>query len=303
MPKLCYKDRRFSPVSLARIAQANAIIESYQRQGFVLTARQLYYQFVAKDYIPNTQKSYSNLTSLISNARLAGLIDWEAIEDRTRNLERLPHWGSPAGIIHASARSFALDKWANQPTYVEVWVEKEALAGIFEQACDEHDVPWLACRGYVSQSEMWRAAERMKARYESGQDCVILHFGDHDPSGLDMTRDIRDRMYMFNAEVNVRRIALNMDQIEAFNPPPNPAKQTDSRFADYEAQYGDESWELDALEPSVLVELIDTEVLALRDDERWNTDVEAEEEHRQWLSSAASNWDAIVQFMQEEDDG
>jgi hypothetical protein len=300
MPKICYQSKRFKPATLETIEQANGIIDEYLADGYELTVRQLYYQFVARDLIANTQKQYNRIKSVVSDARLAGMIDWDAIVDRTRNLRRLPHWSSPASVVSSAAAGYAIEKWKRQPCRVEVWVEKEALAGVFERICDEHDVPWFACRGYVSQSEMWRAGQRMISYNREGQRCHVLHFGDHDPSGLDMTRDIRDRFELFGARVSVDRVALNFDQVEEYDPPPNFAKQTDARFAEYQREYGDESWELDALEPAVLSALVERHVIELRDDEVWAEDVEEQEDGRQWLQSAADNWDDVVSFMQEE---
>ena len=137
MPKLRYVEKRFSASSLELVDQANSIIEEYAAQGFVLTLRQLYYQFVARGLIPNKQSEYKRLVEIISDARLAGLVDWEAIEDRTRFLSSLGHWADPAEIINSAAYSFHIDKWANQPCRVEVWIEKDALVGVIEKLLDE----------------------------------------------------------------------------------------------------------------------------------------------------------------------
>ena len=252
------------------IEQANAIIEEYQAQGFSLTLRQLYYQFVARDLISNTKQSYSRLGGIINDARLAGLVDWAAIEDRTRNLEHNAHFENPREAIASVQYWYGIDMWENQPQRVEVWIEKEALAGVISGVCEELDVPYFACRGYVSQSEQYVAYQRHASRED--QETIILHLGDHDPSGIDMTRDNRDRLDIFHGwrgSAQVKRIALNMDQIEQYNPPPNFAKMTDSRFADYEQLYGDQSWELDALEPKVLVTLIREHVALYCDDDLW----------------------------------
>lgn len=297
MPKILYVPKDFRPDSLAIISQANRIIAEYQAQGFQLTLRQLYYQFVARDLIPNRQKEYKRLGSIINDGRLAGLIDWNAIEDRTRNLEKLSTWGSPAGIVSAAASSYRTDKWARQPFRVEVWIEKEALAGVFERVCNELEIPYLSCRGYTSQSEMWVAARRLRSWWNKGQQVVVLHFGDHDPSGIDMTRDIVDRLGLFEARLDVRRLALNMDQVAQYNPPPNPAKTTDSRFAGYIRVYSSESWELDALEPSVLAGLVRANVLALRDEALWREAVDEQEEGRGALSAAAERWGDVTVFL------
>src|SRR6266550_3926958 len=121
MPKHCYVSRNFSASSVQVIEQANEIIATYTAQGYDLTLRQLYYQFVSRDLIPNRQSEYKRLGSIINDARLAGFIDWDAICDRTRELRDLAHWESPASIVKAVARQFRIDKWATQPHRVEVW--------------------------------------------------------------------------------------------------------------------------------------------------------------------------------------
>jgi len=197
MPRIRYVAKNFSATAVGVIREANAIIAEYAAQGYDLTLRQLYYQFVSRDLLPNRQSEYKRLGDIINDARLAGLVDWEAIVDRTRNIRALPHWSDPAAIVQAAASSFAVDKWAEQPRRVEVWIEKDALVGVFEPVCEELDVPLFACRGYTSQSEVWGAAQRLERYLVACQDVVILHFGDHDPSGLDMTRDIRERLRLF----------------------------------------------------------------------------------------------------------
>lgn len=286
------------------IDHANAIIEEYQGQGFMLTLRQLYYQFVARDLLPNTVQNYKRLGSVVNDARLAGLIDWNAIEDRTRNLAAVPHWDTPANIIDSAAYSYRIDKWATQPTRVEVWIEKEALAGVFARICSELDVPYFACRGYTSQSEMWTASERLKKYKRKGQRIEILHFGDHDPSGIDMTRDIIDRLNeTFGVRMYLTRLALNMDQVRKYKPPPNPAKETDSRFDGYLTQFGSKSWELDALEPKVFTELVRSTILDVRDESAWSIAVAEETKERADLQLVAENWTKVSGYVDELKDG
>ena len=293
--------KNFADSSLAIIAQANAIIADYAAQGFRLTLRQLYYQFVARDVIANTQRSYKRLGNIISEARLAGLVDWDAIEDRTRNLETNPHWRDPASIIAAAADSFRLDKWADQDYRVEVWIEKEALIGVVERICRRLDVDFFACRGYVSQSEQWAAGKRFAEYRECGQEVVMLHLGDHDPSGIDMTRDNDARLAMFAREdVTVRRLALNFDQIEIYGPPPNPAKLTDSRYERYFTRYGDESWELDALDPNVIQELIGEAVIEYRDEDAWRAMTERERGERAQLADVTRRWGDVLAYLEAE---
>lgn len=306
MPKILYTPKKFGEAALEKIRICNSIIDAYERQGFDLTLRQLYYQLVSRDHIANNQKEYKNLGSLVNDARLAGLVDWNRIVDRVRNLRRLPAWDSPKDIINASRHSFHMNRWQDQDNYVEVWIEKNALIGVIEPICDELDLPYFACVGYTSQSEMWQAAQRIRRKIEAGKTPYILHLGDHDPSGMDMTRDIQERLDLFLSVdlakrgiryqgLEVDRRALNWDQIQEHNPPPNPAKLTDSRATGYIAEFGDDSWELDALDPTTIADIIREAAEALIDWDRWQ-DVEAEEETgKELLAVAVSHWDSSVE--------
>ena len=261
----------------------------------------MYYQFVSRDLIANRDSEYKRLGSIINDGRLAGLIDWNAIKDRGRGMAGGYGYDSdPRDHVRAIATWFQLDRWKGQRYRPEVWVEKDALSGVVGRVCGELDVPYLACKGYMSQSEMWAAGRRLRQYFRAGQTPIIIHLGDHDPSGLDMTRDIEERLRMFaETTVEVRRIALNMDQVRQYNPPPNPAKLTDSRVTGYLAAYGDESWELDALEPTVLADLIRDEVEDLRDDEVL-AEVKAREELAvKAVRAVADNWPAVLRGLRE----
>lgn len=299
MACITYVDKAFRAATLSVIQMADSICREYQRQGYMLTLRQLYYQFVSRGYIANKDTEYDRLGSIINDARLAGLLDWDFLEDRTRNLQSNTHWSSPESIIRAAAKGYMRDRWENQPNHVEVWVEKEALAGIVERVSDRLDVSYFSCRGYVSQSEMHAAAMRMVGYEEENKEVTILHLGDHDPSGIDMTRDIQDRLAMFGSEATVDRIALNMDQVRQYNPPPNPAKLTDSRCTSYIANYGNESWELDALDPAALAALIESHVLALRDEDLWEETMERERQERTHLTLTHENWSELTEHLDE----
>lgn len=320
MPKILYEDKNFSDETLLVIARADRICREYAAQGYDLTLRQLYYQFVARDWIPNNQRSYDRLGRIINDARYAGLIDWNHVVDRTRNLRDLPHWSSPQDFMKKVAPQFREDKWKDQRIRCEVWIEKDALVGVLEAACVPMDVPYFSCRGYTSASEVWGAAQRLRRHIEKGQRVVILHLGDHDPSGVDMTRDIEDRLWKFiatdlaqgrgklklsranaiattNGMLEIRRIALNMDQVEQYDPPPNFAKPKDARYKSYVEAYGRDCWELDALPPDVLVNLIQREVVSLRDDERWDLAVIKEEHGKTLLKKVSERWPDVAKLM------
>lgn len=301
MSKVQYKDIKFQAKSLELIERVNSIISEYDAQGYELTLRQVYYQLVARGFIPNNERSYKNLGELINNGRLAGLIDWYAIVDRTRNLRRNSHWECPSDVIDSARYSYMLDRWVNQPNYVEVWVEKDALIGIVSQICRKLDVPHFSCRGYTSQSEMWSAAQRF-IRQDHRESRTIIHLGDHDPSGIDMSRDIQDRLDMFGANVEVKRVALTMEQIELFNPPPNPTKLTDARASGYIYEYGHECWELDALEPKIITNLIENEVSALADPDLFEEIEHREQRDKDNIQKICERYDEVVDFLNDEEE-
>ncbi len=298
--KIAYKEWNPNRVSAGLVLTAEDIIEEYSRQGYVLTLRQLYYQFVSRDIIPNTERSYKNLGNLITKARMAGMISWRAIEDRGRGVIQPVIHENLENLINAAKHSIRFDRWERQEHYVEVWVEKEALGNVIAKACRPTQTPHLSCKGYLSASESWRAGQRLKDRFDAGQTPVIIHLGDHDPSGIDMTRDNEDRLEIFSEQwVQVERIALNMDQVEQYNPPPNPTKLSDTRAENYIDHYGHESWELDALEPGVIRKLIENTIEKYIDRDKWH-DVDAEEQESiDIMDRLESRWDDVMGYLAE----
>jgi hypothetical protein len=250
MTLIAYSDYNFSAKRLALIDHANDIIDRYEAQGYTLTLRQLYYQMVSANLIANEERSYKNLGNAINDARMAGLVSWTSIEDRGRGIRPWLIEEDEQSVLEGIEHGLALDFWQRQGVYVEVWVEKDALSSVLERPCGRWRVPYMPCKGYLSASEAWRAGQRFEQHADAGERCVLIHLGDHDPSGIDMTRDNADRVRVLSngSSVNVRRIALNMDQVEQYRPPENPAKVTDKRYEDYARLYGPSSWELDALE-------------------------------------------------------
>src|SRR5262249_31320020 len=190
---------RFQRKTLVVIEQANAIIAEYEARGFVLTLRQLYYQFVARGLLENSQQSYKRLGVTVNDARQAGMIDWEAIEDRTRHLRTHDAWSDPADIIGSAAASYREDLWASQRYRPEVWIEKDALLGVIEGVCSEFRLPYFACRGNNAQSEQYKAGKRHAEHLAAGLQPIVLHLGDHGPNGLDMTRCNEEPLALFAA--------------------------------------------------------------------------------------------------------
>lgn len=306
--KQTYIEKNFTAEREAEIRKINSIIREYQNQGYVLTVRQLYYQLVARDYVENTIQSYKRVANLINDAKLAGWIDWDMIEDRTRSFVRNNHWRGPSSILRVAASSYDQDRWANQDCRVFVIIEKEALTGVLQGLCSKWDVPLLAARGYPSGSVLREfAVDHIVPTNQQHRMVHILHLGDHDPSGIDMSRDLRERLELFTGAdvhpmINLERIALNMEQIEELRPPENPAKSTDSRYKEYRRQFGESSWELDALNPSYLNNLVEVNIQSFVDHDVWqDTDFLIEEARRQ-LNDVADDFEAREQDENDEDE-
>lgn len=270
MTYLCYVEKKFSAESSELLRQSNIIIDEYAKQGLKMTLRQLFYQMVTKNVFANDDRNYKKLGDVISDGRLAGLISWDAIEDRTRFVRGRYYFNGPKQCVLQARNSYMIDRWAGQPFRPIVGIEKDALIGVIEEICHELCVDYTSFRGYSSQSELWRLGQRFANDYRRGQQPIVFHLGDHDPSGLDMTRDLAERLSLFaGTQVQVVRLALNKAQVEQYSPPPNPAKLSDVRAAAYVAEHGYSSWELDALKPNVLANLIRSNILKLRDEKLW----------------------------------
>ncbi len=272
-----YHEYRFSKEKLAIIELARRITAEYESQGFKLTLRGLYYQFVGRGLTAdwksgvNTPKSYNFLKGLVSKGRKAGMISWTAIEDRGRGLHGTPFFTSPSGAIAQAREGYTTDLWRIQPFRPQVWVEKDAQAGTVGRACKELQVDYFPCKGYASDSALWEAGQRCLRYLGKGQRPIIFHLGDHDPSGIDMTRDNQEKLSMFTGtQVQVVRLMLNMNQIEEWKLPPNPAKLSDSRSGAYVDEHGEFSWELDAAEPAEIARIITAAILKIRDPDKWN---------------------------------
>lgn len=303
--KETFVDKDFGQDARVMIGTINEILDDYRSQGYDLSLRQLYYQLVSRNIVENTERSYKNVGTLVSDARLAGWIDWDMIKDRGREMVQNPHWKDPVDFIEVVAPQYRFDLWLDQPNYVEVMVEKQALEGVLQPVCSQLDVSFTANKGYSSSSAMYEASKRFLSRAEQGKDCFVIYLGDHDPSGIDMSRDVEDRLDLFvktsmdrcheigpNEEPAVRiiRVALNMEQIKKLNPPENPAKITDSRAAGYISRFGRSSWELDAIEPRQLANLVTTAVSGLMDVELFKKNQRKMEAGRKALLKFASTF-------------
>lgn len=252
-----------SKANISRLRTINGIIEEYRQQDFILTLRQLYYQLVSREVIPNNQKEYAKLSILLTKGRMCGIVDWAAIEDRGRT-PKIPF--SVDGVqdgLNVIADQYRINRQEGQENYIEVWVEKDALSNVFSRVTVPYHIRLMVNKGYSSSSAMYEAAKRFKSAYKrNDQNGVLIYFGDHDASGKDMVRDVTERLEEMGVKsLNVYNPALTMAQVNEYNPPENPAKQTDPRAKWYIEKYGGSSWELDALSPPVLMQIIRDNVI------------------------------------------
>lgn len=283
--------------TLKTVITCKAIVREYLEQDLRLTLRQLYYQFVARGLLPNTERSYKNLGNMVSKARLAGMLDWSAIEDRGRRPINPPEWNSLTDIIEVVLDQYRLPRWTGQECYAELWVEKEALAGVLEPIADEYHVTLMVNKGYSSSSAMFESAQRLIKKSQDTDDQVhIFYLGDHDPSGIDMIRDITDRLTLFTRDtlaLQVEHLALTTEQVQEHQPPPNPTKVTDSRAREYITEYGHECWEVDALDPRTLYTIVSKAFDAIVDRDKMDVIIRDEEDDKKRLREAVQDIDLV----------
>lgn len=284
--KEAFEDCTMRGSTLALVEHCERIVDDYLGQGLTLTLRQLYYQLVQANIVENTERSYKNVGTVLSKARLCGLIDWNAIEDRGRQPRRTQEFDSLKDLVSAALLSYRLPRWEGQERYVELWVEKEALSGVLAPMAREFHVTLMVNKGYSSQSALYEAAQRI---VEIGKDTIIFYLGDHDPSGEDMVRDVRERLEKFtrgDVNLEIDKLALTTAQVKKYKPPPNPAKLTDTRAKDYIAKHGPHSWEVDALNPRQLQAIIREAFENVVDQELMNEVIEREEADKKKLRKA-----------------
>lgn len=274
-----FRKIKFQKKNLILLEKIKEILKEYEEQDIKVTLRQLYYQLVSRDLIPNKQSAYAKLSGLLTNARYSGVIDWKAIEDRIRVPSIPLTFRDTRELIETAVDWYELDRWEEQEYYIELWTEKDAISSVIKPLTDKYQVTMVVNRGYSSATAMYESSERFNNQ-KGIKNCILLYLGDHDPSGLNMITDIQQRLNEFGCNVKVIPIALTMEQVRKYNPPTNPAKETDPRAKWYFENYGDKSWEVDALKPEVLQELIETSILEYLDVDKFELIQEQEKQDK-----------------------
>ena len=213
-----------------------------------MTLRQAYYQLVSRQVIKNNRSEYQAVSNALVQARQDGTIPWEWIEDRLRLPRKVNMWDDLADFAETAIQAYHRDTWATQPIYLECWLEKDALSGLFESVLRSYGVTLNVGRGYDGWSSLYNAARRFKGK----EDAIILYYGDLDPSGEDMVRSLRERLGHFGCNPEIIKCALTLEDVKKYNLPPALAKKTDTRRAAYVEKFGDVCVELDALRAAIL---------------------------------------------------
>jgi hypothetical protein len=276
---------------LARVLERRAELKAVLDEDHPMTVRQIYYQAVVRGIVEtNTPQSYGKVDGDLVEMRNEGEIPYDWIDDHSREYRgATTGWPGDVESFYQSKLDdlpnvsyYRRNPWEGQKNYVEVWVEKDAMAGTLERIVSELDFPHVpvnVCRGYGSLSYLAVAAERLKAEQAAGRRLVILYFGDFDPSGEDMVGshvtgawepgDVFRRLMGLGVRVPlIWKQALTVQQFEEWFTPdpitgraplpysPNPIKDTDSRAASFRAKYGDHGAELDAVPRAWLEEIL-----------------------------------------------
>jgi len=246
------------------------IIARYEKGD--LTIRALHYQLVSIG-MHNTIQHYKRVVSAMIDARWKGLVDFDTFSDHDREMIGTTDYKETVvsdaieeakDSIQSWITFYFKNRWENQPYYPEVFIEKKALQGVFQKPCNYHGVALGACKGYPSLTFLNESAERFKRAIKAGKMPVILYFGDYDPSGEDIPRSIEQNLLDLGCEVEVRRFALLKEQVIEWKLPPAPAKETDSRTANWD---GLGQVELDAVRPEKLQRLCEEAINSVFDNE------------------------------------
>ena len=251
-----------------------------------MTLRQVYYQLVSKQIIENKKSEYQRLDNALILARKEGLIPYDWIEDRTRRPRDIAMWEDLKDYLEAVRYSYRKNIWSRQKNYVLVWVEKEALSEIFRKIVEPYGVTLVVGRGYNSLSIKKELADRFKSMNKS---VIILYFGDFDPSGEDIYRDLIDSFSFFETRPKIEKIALTREQVEEYHLPFDFTKKTDARASKFIDKYGDMAVELDALPIQVLQGLIKENIEKYLDAKAFNSVIAEEEQELAVLDSWIKN--------------
>ena len=213
-----------------------------------MTVRQVFYQLVTRGVVEKREGEYKQTVGrLLLDMRVKGVIPFDWISDNTRGQRKPRSWGSMEDALVSTARTYRRALWNDQDVYVEIWTEKDAIAGVLMEETAPWDVPLMVSRGFSSVSYLYECAESITAIEKPA---YIYYFGDHDPSGVAIDKAIEKRLRQFapDAEINFERVAVLPWHIKKWGLPTRPTKTTDSRSKTFDG----ESVEVDASPPDMM---------------------------------------------------
>ncbi len=250
-----------------------------------MTVRQVFYRLVSTGVIAKSEGEYkSTVVRLLGEMRRAGEIPFSWIADTTRWMRKPTTYSSLENMLKRTAEAYRRSVWDNQEAYVEIWLEKDALAGVLYEATSVWDVPLMVTRGYPSLSYLHSAAEAIAAQ---DKPTYLYYFGDYDPSGLDIPRKVECDLREFApyADIEFERVAVSPAQIASMNLPTRPTKRTDSRAKGFIG----ESVEVDAIPPKVLRDIVSDCITRHVDERSYEALLHAEKSERSSLMSLINN--------------
>jgi len=278
-------------------------LKVFRQYDTALTLRQLYYRLVSKHLFSNTINSYKRLSRLMVRARETRDVPVNCLEDRSRRILGRGDTGYNSAEdflkqrfanLQSSWKSFNMPRWDDQPVYLVVSLEKDALSRLVSDIANRYAVRTFPTRGYPSFTYVQNMASYIRNRLKD-KPTVVLYFGDFDPSGIDIERDLTERLAKYDAgDFSVQRVALNSDQIEQYKLPPMPVKKSDARAESFVEEYGNMTVELDALEPNVLKNLVQQAILSHINLRNWKKRQEEVANLQQWIRGKLENMENMI---------
>jgi hypothetical protein len=252
-----------------------------------MTVRQLFYRLVSVRFVENTRSDYQRVSRVMTTARDDGRCSFEWIVDRSRPEYSPNVFDDAAGYAEAVKCGYRKNYWTTQPTYCEVWVEKDAIIGSIQSVTDELGVTVRVGRGFLSTTKAHEIAEQFK---QVSKPITVFYLGDHDPSGRTIEADLAARIEMYGSHFTLRRLAIFAGDIRRFSLPPLRVKMTDSRAKGFLSKYSDACVELDALPPIELRRRIREAVEQLLDRDLWNHAIEVESVELASIRETVARW-------------
>jgi hypothetical protein len=253
-----------------------------------ITGRGIGYKLFTAGLIPSMETGQmQRVYRLLKEARERGMIPWEWIVDETRELERRPSWDDPDAFVRVVSRAYRRDFWNHQPARVEAWSEKGTVRGVLAPVLDRYGVGFRVMHGFNSATQVYDIAQD-----DDGRNLIALYVGDYDPSGLCMSeRDLPARLAEYGGDhVVVRRIALTREQLDDLPSFPATDKEKDTRYKWFVCNFGNRCWELDALDPNDLREIVRGAIKQEIEPTAWNRCDHIERAERESLRTVLDSW-------------